>query len=59
MAASRPISSPTAPELVPAHGDVMQSARAFVGAKVVRLLNHYQDNEGIPEFSKAVDWGWF
>jgi YidC/Oxa1 family membrane protein insertase len=48
-----------APELVPAHGDVMQSARAFVGAKEVRLLNHYQDNEGIAEFSNAVDWGWF
>ena len=47
------------PEQVPAHGDAVQSTRAFVGAKEVRLLTHYQDNEGISHFANAVDWGWF
>ncbi len=49
----------TRPDVVPAHGDLSQTAHAFVGAKVVQLLNHYQDQEGIGHLSYAIDWGWF
>ncbi len=44
---------------VPPHGDLSQTARAFVGAKVVQLLTHYQDVDGIGHLSYAIDWGWF
>jgi YidC/Oxa1 family membrane protein insertase len=49
----------TNPEVVPPHGDLMQTARAFVGAKEIHLLNRYQDRDGISHLSYAVDWGWF
>jgi YidC/Oxa1 family membrane protein insertase len=50
---------PVGVEVAPPHGDVMLASRAFVGAKEVRLLNMYQDQDGITNFSYAVDWGWF
>ena len=50
---------PAEPEKIPAHGAASIKLRAFAGAKEVRLLNHYQDEEGIVHFSNAVDWGWF
>lgn len=31
----------------------------FSGAKVVELLNHYEKEYKIPDFWKAVDFGWF
>ncbi len=33
--------------------------RLFAGAKVVDILKGYQDSQGIVEFDRAVDWGWF
>jgi YidC/Oxa1 family membrane protein insertase len=33
--------------------------RLFAGAKVVDILRAYQDRDGIVQFDKAVDWGWF
>ncbi len=33
--------------------------RLFAGAKVVQLLQHYEDKDGIARFHMAVDWGWF
>jgi YidC/Oxa1 family membrane protein insertase len=47
------------PQTVAPHGDAMLSSRAYVGAKQVKLLNYYQDVEGISHISNAIDWGWF
>ena len=33
--------------------------KLFAGAKVVDILRDYQNNQGIVNFDKAVDWGWF
>ena len=32
--------------------------RLFTGAKVVQLLNHYEETIGVPRFDDAVDFGW-
>jgi YidC/Oxa1 family membrane protein insertase len=43
----------------PPHGDAAVIDRAFVGAKDVHLLDHYETTDGISHFYKAIDWGWF
>jgi YidC/Oxa1 family membrane protein insertase len=48
-----------APKLLPPGDQISQTSRFFAGAKEVKLLDHYQDHSGIPNFGKAVDWGWF
>ncbi|MDE2043340.1 MAG: membrane protein insertase YidC, partial [Alphaproteobacteria bacterium] len=35
------------------------TTRLYVGTKDVDLLDHYQNQGGIVQFSKAIDWGWF
>jgi YidC/Oxa1 family membrane protein insertase len=39
------------------------TSRIFVGAKETRLLDRYQDGDGkaqgITNFDRAIDWGWF
>lgn len=35
------------------------SSYFFAGAKEVKLLEAYQDKLGIPQFDRAIDWGWF
>jgi YidC/Oxa1 family membrane protein insertase len=31
----------------------------FAGAKETNILDNYEDNLGIANFGKAIDWGWF
>src|SRR3569623_1336479 len=46
------------PVTVPAGGTVGRSTKLFAGAKESDVLAAYQD-AGIPNFSRAIDWGWF
>jgi YidC/Oxa1 family membrane protein insertase len=48
-----------APQSVAAGAAGAETTRLFAGAKLVHLLSHYEDADGIPRFSYAVDWGWF
>jgi YidC/Oxa1 family membrane protein insertase len=33
--------------------------KLFAGAKEVKVLQHYETNEGIKQFDLLIDWGWF
>lgn len=46
------------PQIVPPGGAVSTETRLFAGAKEKSLLDQYEEL-GIPELSKAIDWGWF
>ncbi|MGE0419839.1 MAG: membrane protein insertase YidC, partial [Acetobacteraceae bacterium] len=46
-------------KVIPAGGEASLESRMFAGAKLVSLLDHYQDVYKIPSFDKAVDFGWF
>jgi YidC/Oxa1 family membrane protein insertase len=47
------------PQTVAPGADASMQSRLFAGAKIVRLLDHYQAADHIPNFDKAVDFGWF
>ncbi len=44
---------------VPAGGEVVATTNLFAGAKVVELIDAYEQQLGIDKFDRAVDFGWF
>jgi YidC/Oxa1 family membrane protein insertase len=42
-----------------AGGSIESESRLFAGAKVVTLIDHYEEKYGIEKFYLSVDWGWF
>jgi YidC/Oxa1 family membrane protein insertase len=46
-----------APQSVPAGGSASFASHLFTGAKVVKILDAYQSEYGIPDLYKAVDFG--
>jgi len=51
--------SPASALPVAAGASAAFASRLFAGAKEVRLLDDYSRRLGIPDFDKAVDFGWF
>lgn len=49
----------TAPTILPAGRSSTTESRLFAGAKEVLLLDAYEDDIGIRQFDRAIDWGWF
>ncbi len=47
------------PETVAPGATATLGSHVFAGAKLVHLLDRYQDQLGLPHFDKAVDFGWF
>jgi YidC/Oxa1 family membrane protein insertase len=47
------------PETAAVGASVNLTSHLFAGAKVVKLLDHYEGEYKIPSFDKAVDFGWF
>jgi YidC/Oxa1 family membrane protein insertase len=48
-----------APAIVAPGRTATSQSRFFAGAKEVALLDDYEDELGIRQFDKAIDWGWF
>ncbi|WP_203309528.1 membrane protein insertase YidC [Sphingomonas beigongshangi] len=48
-----------APKVLAPGQALTQSSRFFAGAKEVKLLQHYENAQGVTKFDKAIDWGWF
>jgi YidC/Oxa1 family membrane protein insertase len=49
----------SAPRNLAPGATLSHTSRFFAGAKEVRLLDHYENDLGIANFDKAIDWGWF
>ena len=48
-----------APRVVAPGKALVSTAKFFAGAKETNTLDRYEDRLGIPNFGKAIDWGWF
>jgi YidC/Oxa1 family membrane protein insertase len=48
-----------AAQLLPPGRQVTQETRFFAGAKEVRLLDQYTDQQGVTRLDYSIDWGWF
>jgi YidC/Oxa1 family membrane protein insertase len=46
-------------QTLPAGGTVEATKRLFAGAKEVAAVDAYQDDLGIKNFDRLIDWGWF
>jgi YidC/Oxa1 family membrane protein insertase len=47
------------PEVVAPNGAQSLTYHLFAGAKIVNLVNQYEQTLGIQRFDMAIDWGWF
>jgi YidC/Oxa1 family membrane protein insertase len=47
------------PTEIPAGATATSTSRIFAGAKEVKLLDRYEQEDGIPRFDRAIDFGWF
>ena len=47
------------PQTIAPGGDAIVASHMFAGAKIVHLLDQYEAQYHIPNFDKAVDFGWF
>ncbi|MDQ2805003.1 MAG: membrane protein insertase YidC [Pseudomonadota bacterium] len=47
------------PQTIAPGAEAAMATHLFAGAKVVTLLDHYGSQYKIPQFDKAVDFGWF
>ncbi len=50
---------PTQPQTAAPGSSASLTSHLFAGAKVVQLLDRYESEYHIPNFDKAVDFGWF
>jgi YidC/Oxa1 family membrane protein insertase len=48
-----------APQVVQPGKVAQATTRLFAGAKEIGTLQHYENDLGIVNFERAVDWGWF
>jgi YidC/Oxa1 family membrane protein insertase len=48
-----------APRVVQPGGSTTETTHLFAGVKVVKTLDAYGKALNLPNFNKAVDWGWF
>lgn len=53
------LDSAGAPVIIAAGSQSVSTTRLFAGAKEVQLLDGYKKQFNIPQFDKAIDWGWF
>jgi YidC/Oxa1 family membrane protein insertase len=51
--------TPANPSLLSPGKTLTSETRFFAGAKEVSLLERYQHDNGVVQFDKAIDWGWF
>ena len=47
------------PQTVPSGGTATVSSQFFAGAKVVSIVDGYQESEKIDRLELLIDWGWF